>query len=102
MSDEMDYEVTTKRAVSIASKKGYVLGNSNNNDTGVPLTIVGPAVWIAILSFSLTKIPLFILFFLIITEFVIGYALAIRGGLVGALSILKYNVFSTKRKNVRN
>jgi hypothetical protein len=104
MDDDIDFESTKKRLVAVASKKAFILGNKNNSDKGLPLTLIGPVGCIVFLCvvFQVIKIPLFILFLLVIVEFVVGYGVSIRGGLVGMLSILKYNVFSSKRKNIRN
>ena len=102
MSDEIEVEVIAKRAVSIASKQSFALGNSGNNNIGIPITLVGPLFWCCIMMFSFTKMPILLFVLTTIAETVIGYGMKIRGGIVGMIRIMKYNTFSSKRKSVRN
>ncbi|OUV23009.1 MAG: hypothetical protein CBC55_02905 [Gammaproteobacteria bacterium TMED95] len=102
MSNEIDEEVTIKRAVAIASQKSFVLGNSGNNGIGIPVTFVGPLFWACILTFNFTKLALILLPITLAIEAVVGFGMRFRDGIAGIMKNIAYSVFSTQRKCVKN
>ncbi len=102
MSNEIEEEITIKRAVAIASIKSFALGNSGNNGIGVPVTFLGPLFWACILTFNFTKLALILFPIIFLVEATVGFGMRFRDGIAGILRIITYSLFSSKRKSVRN
>lgn len=103
-NETLEVEVIAKRPVAVASYQAYIFGNTNNSGIGIPTYIVASLAWYTLLPFMPLpfKVKVTMLVLATILETVIVYGMRIRGGIFGALAIMKYSITSSKRKTVRN